>query len=117
MECTAHIDLLLPWNPLHTLIYCQLLAELVLVCTDDTAYCLSVQFPIGYLERNLYGPSYKKANPKEAHSYFATVDGTAEYVLDSTEGSSFSSEWTTNFRTREVNSAGFLQLFQSYYCS
>lgn len=105
MEFTAHIDLL------------PATCGAVLVGTDDTAYCLSVQFPIAYLEPNLYGPSYKKVKPKEAHPYYATVDETAEYVLDSIERSSFSFEWATNFRTREVNSAGFLQLFQSYYRS
>lgn len=74
---------------MHTLIYCQLLAELVLDGTDDITYCHSVQFPIAYLEPNLYGPGYKRVNPKEAHSYYTTVDETAEYVLDCIEGSSF----------------------------
>jgi len=44
--------------------------------------------------------------------YKATVDETAEHT--DVLGSSFSFEWATNLRTREVNSAGFLQLFQSY---
>ena len=110
IESTAHIDLL-SWNPLHTLIYCQLLAELVLVGTDDTAYCLSVQFPIAYLKRNLYGPSYKKVNPNEAHSYYATVGGTAENTLDSTEGGSFP------LNGRPTSERGKLIPLDSYSCS
>ena len=85
-----------------TVTCCQLLAELVLVGTEDTAYCFSVQFPIAYLQPNLYGPCYKRVNPKEFHSYYATVVETAAYVLDSIEGIYSSFEWRLTSERRKL---------------